>query len=129
MAVLAFLITFFAFFYISIQFNPMETAENLRKNGGVVPGIRPGIQTGEFFASVLNKLTVLGSIYLVILCLLPEFLMGKFMIPFYFGGTSILIVVGVTIDVATKIKSYVMSEQYSGLMKRVNKSSNLKRRK
>lgn len=116
-----FLIAFFSFFYTSIIFNPSETSDNLRKHGGFVPGIRPGVQTAEYFDYVLTRLTCVGALYLGFLCILPEVLISKFSIPFYFGGTSILIVVSVTIETATQIRSYVMSHQYQGLLKKSQK--------
>lgn len=115
------LIIFFSFFYTSIVFNPEETAENLRKNGGIVPGIRPGKNTADYFEYVLTRLTVIGSLYLSFICVLPELLIAKFALPFYFGGTSILIVVGVTIDTISQIQSHLISHQYEGLLKRDKK--------
>lgn len=121
------LIVFFSFFYTSVVFNPTETAENLRKHGGFVSGIRPGAQTSEYFNYVLTRLTCLGSVYLLFLCLLPEFLISKFSIPFYFGGTSILIVVSVTIDTATQVRSFVMTNQYGHLVKKTKKRTRFRR--
>lgn len=118
-----FLILFFSFFYTSVIFNPSETSENLRKNGGVIPGVRPGVQTAEYLDSVLTRLTFVGAIYLSFLCLLPEFLISKFSIPFYFGGTSVLIVVSVTIETANQIKSFVMNQQYESLFKKIRKKN------
>lgn len=115
------LIIFFSFFYTSIVFNPEETAENLRKNGGIVPGVRPGKNTADYFDYVLTRLTVLGSLYLSFICVLPELLIAKFSLPFYFGGTSILIVVGVTIDTISHVQSHLISHQYEGLLRRDKK--------
>ena len=101
MALYAFGIIFFSFFYTSIVFNPKETAENLRKYGGYIPGIRPGERTAEYIESILTRLTTIGAMYLTIVCLMPEFLIAKYPIPFYLGGTSILIVVVVAMDTVT----------------------------
>jgi preprotein translocase subunit SecY len=111
-------IIFFSFFYTSIVFNPNETAENLRKQGGYVPGIRPGERTAYFIEDILTKLTTLGALYLTIVCLMPEFLISRFPIPFYLGGTSILIVVVVAIDTVTQIQTRLMSSQYEQLIKK-----------
>jgi len=113
------LIAFFTFFYTSIVFNPEETADNLRKYGGFIPGIRPGKNTAEYLDYVLTRLTVIGTIYLVFVCLLPEFLRMQYpQIPFYLGGTSLLIVVSVTIDTVTQIQSHLIAHQYEGLIKK-----------
>lgn len=114
----ALLILFFSFFYTAVVFNPEETAENLRKYGGFVPGIRPGASTAEYFDYVLTRLTVVGSVYLIFICLLPEFLMSRSAIPFYLGGTSLLIVVSVTIDTISRIQSHLIAHQYEGLIKK-----------
>lgn len=114
----AFLIIFFAFFYTSIVFNPQETAENLKKSGGFLPGIRPGKNTADHFDYLLTRLTVLGAAYLVAICLLPEFLISKFAIPFYLGGTSLLIVVNVTMDTVAQVHSHLMAHQYEGLIRK-----------
>ncbi len=111
-------IIFFSFFYTSIIFNPEETSDNLKKNGGFVPGIRPGEKTSEFIESLLTKLTVIGSTYLVIICLLPEVLIANYPIPFYLGGTSLLIVVVVAMDTITQIQTRLMSAQYASLIKK-----------
>ena len=111
-------IIFFSFFYTSIIFNPVETSDNLKKNGGFVPGIRPGEKTSEFIQSLLTKLTVIGSSYLVIICLLPEVLISKYPIPFYLGGTSLLIVVVVAMDTITQVQTRMMSAQYASLIKK-----------
>jgi preprotein translocase subunit SecY len=118
MVLYAALIIFFAFFYTAIVFNPVETADNLKKYGGFVPGIRPGKNTSDYFDFVLTRLTVLGSAYLVTVCLLPEFLMSQGAIPFYLGGTSLLIVVSVTIDTISRIQSHLIAHQYEGLIKK-----------
>lgn len=118
MVAYALLILFFSFFYTAVVFNPEETAENLRKYGGFVPGIRPGASTAEYFDYVLTRLTVLGSGYLIFICLLPEFLMSRSAIPFYLGGTSLLIVVSVTIDTLSRIQSHLIAHQYEGLIKK-----------
>ncbi len=118
MASYAALIIFFSFFYTAIVFNPQETSENLRKNGGFIPGIRPGKNTADYLDYVLTRLTVLGAAYLTIVCLLPEVLMSQFSLPFYFGGTSLLIVVTVTMDTVSQIQSHLIAHQYEGLIKR-----------
>jgi len=111
-------IIFFSFFYTSIVFNPNETAENLRKQGGYVPGIRPGERTAYFIEDILTKLTTLGALYLTIVCLMPEFLISRFPIPFYLGGTSILIVVVVAMDTVSQVQTRLMSQQYESLIKK-----------
>ena len=111
-------IIFFAFFYTSIVFNPKETAENLRKYGGYIPGIRPGERTAEYIDLILTRLTTVGSLYLVFVCLMPEFLIAKYPIPFYLGGTSILIVVVVAMDTVTQVQTRLMSSQYESLIKK-----------
>lgn len=118
MVLYAALIIFFSFFYTAVVFNPVETAENLRKYGGFVPGIRPGTNTSDYFDYVLTRLTVVGSLYLVVVCLLPEFLMSTKAVPFYLGGTSLLIVVSVTIDTISRIQSHLIAHQYEGLIKK-----------
>lgn len=112
------LIVFFAFFYTAIVFNPEENAEMLRKNGGFVPGVRPGKSTADYFDYLLTRLTLVGSGYLVIICLLPEFLISEYSMPFYFGGTSLLIVVSVTMDTVAQIHSHLIAHQYEGLIKK-----------
>lgn len=112
------LIVFFAFFYTAIVFNPEENAETLRKYGGFIPGIRPGKHTADYLDYVLTRLTVIGAGYLVLVCLLPEFLISHYSIPFYFGGTSLLIVVNVTLDTVAQIHSHLIAHQYEGLMKK-----------
>ena len=111
-------IIFFTFFYTSITFNPNETAENLRKYGGFIPGIRPGESTAEYIDNILTKLTTIGALYLTLVCLMPEFLIANYPIPFYLGGTSILIVVVVSIDTVTQIQTRLMSSQYEQLIKK-----------
>ena len=111
-------IIFFSFFYTSIVFNPKETAENLRKYGGYIPGIRPGERSAEYIQTILTRLTTIGSIYLTFVCLLPEFLISKYPIPFYLGGTSILIVVVVAMDTVTQVQTRLMSSQYESLIKK-----------
>ena len=118
MVLYAALIIFFAFFYTAVVFNPEETADNLKKYGGFVPGIRPGKSTADYFDYVLTRLTVLGAAYLTLICLLPEFLMSKGAVPFYLGGTSLLIVVSVTIDTISRIQSHLIAHQYEGLIKK-----------
>ncbi len=112
------MIVFFAFFYTAIVFNPKETADNLKKYGGFVPGIRPGESTANYLDYVLTRLTVVGAAYLSAICLLPELLIAKYKVPFYFGGTSLLIVVSVTMDTVTQIQSYLLAHQYEGLIKK-----------
>ena len=112
------LIIFFAFFYTSIMFNPKETAENLKKYGGFVPGIRPGERTAEYIDYVLTRITVIGALYLSIVCILPEILIGYTGVPFYFGGTSLLIVVSVTMDTVAQLQGHLMAQQYEGLIKK-----------
>jgi preprotein translocase subunit SecY len=114
----AVLIVFFAFFYTSIMFNPKETADNLKKYGGFVPGIRPGEQTATYIDYVLTRITCIGAIYLVIVCLLPEFLIGYAAIPFYFGGTTLLIAVSVPMDTVAQVQGHLMAQQYEGLIKK-----------
>lgn len=121
-------IIFFAFFYTSIVFNPEDTADNLRKYGGFLPGIRPGKKTAEYLDYVLTRLTCIGAAYLVVICLLPEFLRGQYDIPFYIGGTSLLIVVTVTMDTVAQIQSHLLAHQYEGLIKRTKLSPARNRR-
>jgi len=111
-------IIFFSFFYTSIVFNPKETAENLRKNGGYVPGIRPGERTAFYIEDILTRLTTIGALYLTLVCLMPEFLISKYPIPFYLGGTSILIVVVVAMDTVSQVQTRLMSQQYQSLIKK-----------
>ena len=118
MLLYAFLIIFFGYFYTAVVFNPEETADNLKKYGGFVPGIRPGKATADYFDRVLTRLTTVGGIYLVAVCLLPEILISNYGLPFYFGGTSILIVVSVTMDTVTQIQSHLLAHQYEGLIRK-----------
>jgi len=111
-------IIFFCFFYTSIVFNPKETAENLRKQGGYIPGIRPGERTAFYIEEILTRLTTMGAMYLTLVCLMPEFLISKYPIPFYLGGTSVLIVVVVAMDTVSQIQTRLMSQQYESLIKK-----------
>ena len=119
------LVAFFCFFYTAIVFNPKDTADNLKKAGGFVPGIRPGQNTAKYIDSVLTRITVVGAIYVTLVCLLPEALISLYGVPFYFGGTSLLIIVVVTMDTMAQIQSHLMSSQYESMMKQAK----LKRRK
>ena len=112
------LIVFFAFFYTAIVFNPVETADNLKKHGGFIPGIRPGERTAEYIDYVLTRITVIGAGYLAIVCLLPELLVSYAAVPFYFGGTSLLIVVSVTMDTVAQVQGYLLAHQYEGLIRK-----------
>jgi preprotein translocase subunit SecY len=114
------LIIFFCFFYTALVFNSRETAENLKKSGAFIPGIRPGQHTAEYIDKVLTRLTVWGSLYVALVCLLPEFLISRFRVPFYFGGTSLLIIVVVIMDFMAQLQAHLMSHQYEGLMKKAN---------
>jgi preprotein translocase subunit SecY len=118
MAIYVGLIVFFAFFYTAIVFNPVETADNLKKHGGFIPGIRPGERTAEYIDYVLTRITVVGAAYLALVCLLPELLVSYAAVPFYFGGTSLLIVVTVTMDTVAQIQGYLLAHQYEGLIKK-----------
>jgi preprotein translocase subunit SecY len=118
MALYGALIVFFAFFYTAIVFNPDETAENLRKYGGFVPGIRPGKPTADYLDYILTRVTVIGAAYLTFVCLLPEVLIARFGLPFYFGGTSLLITVSVMMDTVAQIHSHLIAHQYEGLIKK-----------
>jgi preprotein translocase subunit SecY len=111
-------IVFFCFFYTAIVFNPADTADNLKKYGGFIPGIRPGQRTADYLDYVLTRLTVVGAGYLALVCLLPELLMSQYAVPFYFGGTSLLIVVSVTMDTVAQIQSHLLAHQYEGLIKK-----------
>ncbi|MFI4987698.1 MAG: preprotein translocase subunit SecY [Alphaproteobacteria bacterium] len=112
------LIVFFCFFYSSIVFNPVDTADNLKKYGGFVPGIRPGKNTADYLSYILTRLTVIGAAYLSVICVLPEFLVAQYSVPFYFGGTSLLIVVSVTMDTVAQIQAHLLAHQYEGLIKK-----------
>ena len=121
-------ILFFCFFYTALVFNPKETADNLKKSGAFVPGIRPGDQTARYIDKIMGRLTLIGAVYITLVCLLPEFLSLKFNTPFYFGGTSLLIIVVVTMDFMSQVQSHLMSHQYEGLLKKANfKGSNATR--
>lgn len=111
-------IAFFCFFYTAIVFNPQDTADNLKKNGGFLPGIRPGERTADYIDYVLTRVTVVGAIYLSLVCAIPELLRAEFAVPFYFGGTSLLIVVNVTMDTVTQVHSHLLAHQYEGLIKK-----------
>jgi preprotein translocase subunit SecY len=112
------LIVFFAFFYTAVVFNPAETADNLKKYGGFIPGIRPGKNTADYLDRVLTRLTVIGAAYLAVVCILPEILISRLAVPFYFGGTSLLIVVTVTLDTVAQVQSHLLAHQYEGLIKK-----------
>ena len=113
-------IIFFCFFYTALVFNPKETADNLKKSGAFLPGIRPGEQTAKYIDKIMGRLTLIGAFYITLVCLLPEFLILKFNTPFYFGGTSLLIIVVVTMDFMAQVQSHLMSHQYEGLLKKAN---------
>ena len=113
-------IVFFCFFYTALVFNSRETADNLKKSGGFIPGIRPGDQTAKFIDKILLRLTLAGAIYITFVCLVPEFLILKYNVPFYFGGTSLLIIVVVTMDFMAQVQNYLMSQQYESLLKKAN---------
>ncbi|MDX8393137.1 MAG: preprotein translocase subunit SecY [Mariprofundales bacterium] len=131
MSIYAGLIVFFCFFYTAIVFNPKDTADNLKKSGGFIPGIRPGQKTATYIDAVLTRLTVVGAIYVTVVCMIPEFLIAKLSVPFYFGGTSLLIIVVVTMDTVAQIQSHLLSRHYEGLMKqaRLRKGSSSKDKK
>jgi len=118
MAIYSTMIVFFAFFYTAVVFNPNDTADNLKKYGGFVPGIRPGKNTAEYLDYVLTRLTAIGAIYLVAVCILPEILISEYSLPFYFGGTSLLIVVTVTMDTMAQVQSHLIAHQYEGLIRK-----------
>jgi len=113
-------IVFFCFFYTALQYNPKETADNLKKSGAFVPGIRPGDQTAKYLEKILLRLTLAGAIYVTLVCLLPEFLILRWNVPFYFGGTSLLIIVVVTMDFMAQVQAYIMTHQYESLLKKAN---------
>lgn len=113
-------IIFFCYFYTALVFNPRETADNLKKSGAFIPGIRPGEQTSRYIEKIILRLTLIGAIYITLVCLLPEFLILNWNVPFYFGGTSLLIMVVVTMDFMAQVQSYVLSHQYEGLLKKAN---------
>jgi preprotein translocase subunit SecY len=114
------MIVFFCFFYTALVFNSRETADNLKKSGAFIPGIRPGDQTARYIDKILSRLTLAGAVYITLVCLLPEFLVLQYSVPFYFGGTSLLIIVVVTMDFWAQVQSYVMSQQYESLLKKAN---------
>jgi len=114
------LIVFFCFFYTALQYNPKETADNLKKSGAFVPGIRPGDQTSKYLEKILTRLTLAGAIYVTLVCLLPEFLILRWNVPFYFGGTSLLIIVVVTMDFMAQVQAYVMTHQYESLLRKAS---------
>jgi preprotein translocase subunit SecY len=118
MFLFAALIVVFAFVWAAISFNPEETAENLKKNGGFIPGIRPGANTAKHFDTVLTRLTAIGAVYLVVVCLLPDFVLSNYSLPFYFGGTSLLIIVSVTMDTVAQVQSHMLAHQYEGLIRK-----------
>jgi preprotein translocase subunit SecY len=118
MALYAALIVFFAYFYTAVVFNPTETADNLKKYGGFILGVRPGTDTARYFDTILTRLTTIGAFYLVAVCLLPEILISKYGVPFYFGGTSLMIIVSVTMDTITQMQSHLLAHQYEGLIKK-----------
>jgi preprotein translocase subunit SecY len=113
-------IIFFCFFYTALQFNARDTADNLKKSGAFIPGIRPGDQTAKYIDKVMTRLTFVGALYITSVCLLPEFLILYWNVPFYFGGTSLLIIVVVVMDFMAQIQSHLMSHQYDGIMKKAN---------
>jgi len=113
-------IIFFCFFYTALQYNPKDTADNLKKSGAFVPGIRPGDQTARYIEKILTRLTMAGATYVTLVCLLPEFMILKWNVPFYFGGTSLLIIVVVTMDFMSQVQAYIMSHQYESLLKKAN---------
>ncbi|KZE30239.1 protein translocase subunit secY/sec61 alpha [Crenobacter luteus] len=117
-------IVFFCYFYTALVFNPKETADNLKKSGAFIPGIRPGEQTSRYIEKIIMRLTLVGAVYITLVCLLPEFLILKWNVPFYFGGTSLLIMVVVTMDFMTQVQSYILSHQYEGLLKKANFKGN-----
>jgi len=114
------LIVFFCFFYTALQYNPKETADNLKKSGAFVPGIRPGEQTARYLEKILTRLTLAGAIYVTLVCLMPEFLILRWNVPFYFGGTSLLIIVVVTMDFMAQVQAYVMTHQYESLLRKAS---------
>jgi preprotein translocase subunit SecY len=118
MMLYAVFIIFFAFFYTAVVFNPNDTAENLRKYGGFVPGIRPGKNTGDYLDYVLTRLTVVGALYLVVVCLVPEYLVARMSTPFALGGTSMMIVVNVTLNTMQQVQAHLLAHQYEGLLKK-----------
>jgi preprotein translocase subunit SecY len=120
-------IVFFCFFYTALVFSPKETADNLKKSGAFLPGIRPGDQTAKYIEKIMLRLTMVGAVYITLVCLLPEFLVVKWNVPFYFGGTSLLILVVVTMDFMAQVQSYMMTHQYESLLKKANFKGGLTR--
>ena len=120
-------IIFFCFFYTAVVFNPEETADNLKRYGGFIPGIRPGKNTADYLDYVLTRITVIGAAYLTFICLVPEYLVAQAGIPFYLGGTSLLIVVNVTIDTVTQIQSHLLAHQYGDLIKKAKLKGGMRR--
>jgi len=120
-------IIFFCFFYTALVYNPKETADNLKKSGAFVPGIRPGEQTARYIEKIMLRLTLIGALYITLVCLIPEFLILKFNVPFYFGGTSLLIIVVVTMDFMSQVQAYLMTHQYESLLKKANFKGGLAR--
>jgi preprotein translocase subunit SecY len=120
MVVYAMAIIFFCFFYTALVFNPRETADNLKKSGAFIPGIRPGDQTTKYIERIVTRLTLVGACYITIVCLIPELMIVKWNVPFYFGGTSLLIIVVVTMDFMQQVQAYAMSHQYESLLKKTN---------
>jgi preprotein translocase subunit SecY len=118
MVLYASMIAFFTFFYTAIVFNPKDTADQLKKHSGFIPGYRPGERTADYIDYVLTRITAIGAVYLVLVCLLPEFLITTFHVPFYLGGTSLLIVVSVTLDTVAQIQGHLIAHQYEGLIKK-----------
>ncbi len=118
MAAYAGMIIFFSYFYTAVVFNPEETADNLKKYGGFIPGIRPGTNTAQYFDQVLSRLTTVGALYMCVVCLFPEILISRYGVPFYFGGTSLMIIVSVTMDTVTQIQSHLIAHQYEGMIKK-----------
>ena len=118
------LILFFCFFYTALVFNSRETADNLKQSGAFIPGIRPGDQPAGYIDKNLVRLTLAGAIYITLVCLLPEFMILKYNVPFYFGGTSLLIIVVVTMDFMAQVQNYLMSQQYDSLLKKANFKGN-----
>ncbi|MBV9784471.1 MAG: preprotein translocase subunit SecY [Acidisphaera sp.] len=118
MAMYAAMIIFFSYFYTAVVFNPQETADNLKKYGGFIPGIRPGSNTADYFDYVLTRLTTVGALYVAAVCLLPEILISRYGVPFYFGGTSLMIIVSVSMDTVTQVQSHLLAHQYEGLIRK-----------
>ncbi|CAK7193335.1 Protein translocase subunit SecY [Commensalibacter sp. Nvir] len=123
----AVMIIFFSYFYAAVSFNPKETADNLRKQGGFIPGIKPGTNTAAFFDNILTRITTISALYLVVVCLLPQILINHYNVPFYFGGTSLIIIVSVTIDTVTQVQSHLVAHQYQGLLRKTRGGKGKKR--